>query len=83
MPRSFALGQHFEALIDERVKRGRYNNGSEVVRAALRLLEEEETARDIPDDEIRQLVAEARRRGGEIPLDEAMERVREKILAVR
>ncbi len=83
MPRSFALGQHFEALIDERVKRGRYNNGSEVVRAALRLLEEEETARDIPDDEIRQLVAEARRRGGEIPLDEAMERVREKILADR
>ncbi len=83
MPRSFALGDHFETLIDERVKSGRYNNGSEVVRAALRLLEEEETARDIPDEEIRQLVAEARRRGGEIPLDEAMDRIREKILAVR
>jgi antitoxin ParD1/3/4 len=83
MPRSFALGEHFDELIDRRVRSGRYNNASEVVRAALRLLEDEETAREISDDEVRRLIAEARERGGETPLEEARERVRAKILAVR
>ena len=83
MPRSFALGEHFDELIDRRVRSGRYNNASEVVRAALRLLEDEETAREISDDEVRRLIAEGRERGGETPLEEARERVRAKILAVR
>lgn len=83
MPRRFALGEHFDELIDRRVRSGRYNNASEVVRAALRLLEDEETAREISDDEVRRLIAEARERGGETPLEEARERVRAKILAVR
>lgn len=39
---SVALGQHFEDFIQERISSGRYNNASEVVRSALRLLEEQE-----------------------------------------
>lgn len=35
MPRSYALGDRFEAFIDAQVKGGRYNNASEVVRDAL------------------------------------------------
>ena len=45
MPRSFALGDHFEAFIEAQVQGGRYNNASEVVRDALRLIEEREIRR--------------------------------------
>ena len=37
-----ALGQHYEEFIQASIAGGRYNNASEVVRAALRRLEEDE-----------------------------------------
>ena len=40
---SILLGDHFEVFIDNQVKTGRYNSASEVVRAALRLFDMEET----------------------------------------
>lgn len=39
---SIALGEHFEEFIHEKVKEGRFKNTSEVIRAGLRLLENEE-----------------------------------------
>jgi antitoxin ParD1/3/4 len=39
---SISLGTHFETFIESSVNNGRFNNASEVVRAGLRLLEEEE-----------------------------------------
>jgi len=39
---SISLGDHFENFIQSTVSNGRFNNASEVVRAGLRLLEEEE-----------------------------------------
>lgn len=39
---SISLGNHFEDFIEESVSKGRFSNASEVVRAGLRLLEEEE-----------------------------------------
>lgn len=39
---SISLGDHFESFIENAVNDGRFNNASEVVRAGLRLLEEEE-----------------------------------------
>lgn len=39
---SISLGDHFEKFVDNRVSAGRYQNASEVIRAGLRLLEEEE-----------------------------------------
>ena len=42
MPKSVSLGEHLERFIAEQVAKGGYNNGSEVVRAGLRLLEKYE-----------------------------------------
>jgi len=39
---SISLGSHFDNFIQSRISKGRFKNASEVVRAGLRLLEEEE-----------------------------------------
>jgi antitoxin ParD1/3/4 len=39
---SVSLGDHFETFVDQKVADGRFQNASEVIRAGLRLLEEEE-----------------------------------------
>lgn len=40
---SILLGDYFESFINNQVKTGRYSSASEVVRAALRMFEQEET----------------------------------------
>jgi antitoxin ParD1/3/4 len=47
MPTSVALGSHFEEFVKKQLESGRFNNVSEVVRAGLRLLEDEEKLRQL------------------------------------
>lgn len=62
---SFSLTEHFTAFIEDRVRSGRYQSASDVVRAGLRLLEEEEAklAR------LRDLIEEGERSGPARPWD--------------
>lgn len=39
---SISLGNHFESFIEKSISKGRFQNASEVIRAGLRMLEEEE-----------------------------------------
>ncbi len=40
---SFVIGEHFVSFIETQIAEGRYGSASDVVRAGLRLLEEQET----------------------------------------
>lgn len=40
---SISLGSYFDTFVQESISKGRYKNVSEVIRAGLRLLEEEES----------------------------------------
>ena len=57
MPTSVALSPHFEAFIQEQVNSGRYNNVSEVVRAGLRLLEDQHARARLQEEELRAAIA--------------------------
>lgn len=43
---SILLGNYFENFINQKIKSGQYSSASEVVRAALRMFEHEETKKD-------------------------------------
>jgi antitoxin ParD1/3/4 len=57
------LGGHFEEFIRDQVRRGRFNNVSEVVRAGLRLLEESEQRRQLELEALRAEIAAGRASG--------------------
>lgn len=40
---SVSLGNHFDSFVERNITQGRYKNASEVIRAGLRMLEEEES----------------------------------------
>lgn len=63
MPTSVALSPHFESFIQEQIKSGRYNNASEVVRAGLRLLEDQHARARMQQEELRAAVAAGRASG--------------------
>ena len=56
---SVALGTYFENFVRTKVEQGRYNNASEVIRAGLRLLEENESQLQ----EIRMAIADGMKSG--------------------
>ena len=59
MPSSYTLGAHYETFIKRQLASGRYNNASEVVRDALRLMEEREKRLKALDDIIARGIADA------------------------
>ncbi len=67
-----SLTPELEKLVQEKVKSGRYLSASEVVREALRLLQEQDQLRELRLEELRKFVAvgvEQADRGQLAPLD--------------
>ncbi|WP_217518771.1 type II toxin-antitoxin system ParD family antitoxin [Vibrio metschnikovii] len=56
---SITLGEHFDAFITNQIQSGRYGSASEVIRSALRLLENQETKLQT----LRQLLVEGEQSG--------------------
>lgn len=81
MPTRIALGSHFEGFIRDQVQTGRFNNGSEVVRAGLRLLEESEQRRLMELEALRADIAAGRSSGEPKPADAVFDRLEAKYAA--
>jgi antitoxin ParD1/3/4 len=60
MASSYSLGKHFESFVQGQLASGRYNNASEVLRDALRLMEE----RDVQLQALRATLEASIRAGG-------------------
>lgn len=80
MPTSVALGSHFETFVKNQISNGRYNNASEVVRDALRLLEDREQERQIRIEALRSEIDKGLQ-GPLSPSKDVFARVRNKIAA--
>ena len=62
---SISLGDHFSKFVETRVGQGRYSSASDVVRAGLRLLEEQETKLEV----LRAALIEGEDSGPSTPFD--------------
>ena len=66
MPMNISLTPHLEEMIREKIASGSYNSASEVVREALRLLEQEDQLRTLKLQRLRQDVQEGLNSGPSI-----------------
>jgi antitoxin ParD1/3/4 len=80
------LTPELEQLVQSRVESGRYNSASEVVREALRLLEQRDEVFTLRKDEIRREIEEgwqSARRGEFVDGDEVFDRVDAELEALK
>ena len=78
MPTSVALSVHFESFVRDQVESGRYNNASEVVRAGLRLLEDEQNRLQLQNEAIRAAIAAGLNSGASISAEGGFDRLETK-----
>jgi len=78
MPTSVALSPYFESFVKQQVSTGRFNNVSEVVRAGLRLLEDQEQAQALKLQELRAAIQAGAASGAGIPANDVFDRLEAK-----
>ena len=83
MPSSYALGNYWESFIKNKVDSGRYNSASEVVRDALRLLEEQDEWRENQIQMLRRQIQEGRESGPAISANQVFDRLLQKTTGVQ
>ena len=81
MPTSVALSSHFETFVRDQVESGRYNNASEVVRAGLRLLEDQQKQAELQLEAMKAAIAAGLASGRSIPGDQVFDRLEAKYRA--
>lgn len=81
MPTSVALSTHFENFVREQVDSGRYNNASEVVRAGLRLLEDQQKTEAMKLEALRAAIAAGLASGPAVSVDQVFDRLEAKYRA--
>ena len=81
---NISLTPHFESLIQTKVESGIYNSASEVVREALRLMEERDQLRELRLEELRREIQKGIDSGESTPLDmdEIKARGRERLATI-
>lgn len=78
MPSSYAIGNHFESFIKQQIATGRYTSASEVVREALRLLEERQELRETQLRNLRAQLQEGIDSGEGVPARKVFDRLEAK-----
>lgn len=82
MTTSVALGSHFESFIHAQIASGRYNNVSEVMRDALRLMEEREENRRLRKNQLKRELLAGMKGGAGRDADEVLDRLEAKYMAM-
>ena len=82
MPSSYVIGEHFERFIKVRIGSGRYGPASEVIRDALRLMEEQEQVRQLKLSNLRSELLKGLASGPNRSADAVFNAVRERIKKV-
>ena len=77
MALSISLTPQLEQMVRDKVESGMYNSASEVVREALRLLDEQEELRQIRLKRLRAEIQKGIDSGPPIPFDEVMQNLRD------
>jgi antitoxin ParD1/3/4 len=79
---SIALGIHFETFINEELETGRFNSASEVVRAGLRLLEDQEKLQALKLTELKAAIHAGIMSGRGVTADKVFDRLEKKYAAM-
>ncbi len=82
MPSSYALGAHFESLMDDLIRSGRYNSKSEILRDGLRVIEERESRREAELDALKKVLAEGMNSGPSIPAEQVFDELKARYQAM-
>lgn len=76
MPSSYALGAHFESLMEDLIRSGRYNSKSEILRDGLRVIEERESRFTAELDALKTAVMAGINSGSSIPGDQVFDELK-------
>ena len=79
MPSSYSLGEHFEQFVQDQLGTGQYASASEVIRDALRLLEEHKQLQRARLEALRAELQKGMDSSGDVPAEEVFARARARI----